>query len=203
VRRSRLERKLQAYLDGALSASDRRRLERLIERDAEVRRSLERNRALGAALRTAWTGGPPAPPADALLRAIRPELAAIDRELESRPSLEAAFGQLGNLLRPLRVPVLAGTAAAVAFLIFIAIPPDGVAPPPPPAPPQAERPVAELPPAPESAPVAVAAADTIYELDQGEGSVTILEGGEGATIIWVVEDEDEISRLDAGAEGWA
>jgi hypothetical protein len=60
-----------------------------------------------------------------------------------------------------------------------------------------------LPPVPPTPPLTVAVADTIYDLDQGDGSVTIFEGDEGATIIWVGEDEDEISRLDAGLEGWA
>jgi anti-sigma factor RsiW len=204
VRRGRLERRIQAYLDGALSPSESQRLERVIARNEEASRSLESNRALGAAIRAAWTDGPPSPTADALLRAIRPELTAIDREVPSRPSIRAALGHIGSLLQPLRVPVLAGTVAAVAFLMFVAIPPDEQSTSSqPPALSGSQEPMTALPPVPPTPPLTVAVADTIYDLDQGDGSVTIFEGDEGATIIWVGEDEDEISRLDAGLEGWA
>ena len=66
-----------------------------------------------------------------------------------------------------------------------------------------QEPMTALTPPPPTSPLKVAVADTIYDLDQGDGSVAVFEGDEGATIIWVVEDEDEISQLDTGLEGWA
>ena len=75
-----LEKRVSAYLDGALAEARRDRLERELEQDPELRKQLDRSRALAQLVREAWTEGPPAPAPDVLLAALRPQLAAISRE---------------------------------------------------------------------------------------------------------------------------
>jgi hypothetical protein len=114
--RSRLQQAIEAYRDGGLSPRKRRAIERVLERDAEASRHLRESESLGRLIRQSWNDGPPSPPADRFLAAIRPELQRIDAERAERKRRQA----------PRRRPVLrsfayaaSGLAAAAALVIGI------------------------------------------------------------------------------------
>jgi anti-sigma factor RsiW len=98
VKRGR-ERKLEAYRDGALGESDRRRVERDLAQDLDAARYVKRSAALGSLIRDAWSEGPAAPSAERLLASIAPEMRRIDAE--RRPT-SAAGRSLAALLSWLR-----------------------------------------------------------------------------------------------------
>ena len=107
-----LDKRLSAYLDGALADSKRERLERELERDPALQKQLKRSQALGSLVREAWTEGPAAPPPDFLIAALRPQLAAIARERRARPpgsaSLEQARVRLASWFGPVPLADLGG-----------------------------------------------------------------------------------------------
>ena len=117
-----LDKRVSAYVDGALRGAKREQLEREMDTDARLAGQVQRSRALGKLVRAAWTEGPAAPSPDFLLAAIRPALAEIDRERSARPAwqrrVDSAFARLGAALRP--SPVFA-TAAAFAFVLALTV----------------------------------------------------------------------------------
>jgi hypothetical protein len=111
--KSRLERAIEAYRDGALSPRRRRKIEGILERDGDAQRHLEEGRALGRLIRQAWNEGPPSPPPERFLAAIRADLQRIDAErARSRRSRRLVLRPVW--LRPL--PYLACAAAAALVI---------------------------------------------------------------------------------------
>jgi anti-sigma factor RsiW len=126
VKRGR-ERKLEAYRDGALGESERRRLERDLERDVDAARYVERSAALGALIRQAWSEGPPAPSAERLLASIAPEMRRIDVERAPRSAAGRAVAGLTHGLRDVLDALggrwlAAGGAVAAVFAALLMIP---------------------------------------------------------------------------------
>ena len=220
MRRGR-ERKLEAYRDGALAESERRRIERDLERDLEASRYVERSAALGTLVREAWSEGPSAPSADRLLAAIAPEMRRIDAE---RAPSSAAGGGLDGLGRWLRDGldavsgkwlVAAGAVAAV-FAAFLTTPAtmdprtDAVLPAVVErlvAAPQASAPVrlaAELDTGPEFV-GELGWPSAVYDLAQGDVPLMVSEK-DGAIVILLGEPEpvpsDDVSSAH-GVEGLA
>lgn len=117
-----LEKRVSAYVDGALRGSKRERLERDLGSDSRLAEQVTRSRALGRLVRESWTEGPVAPAPEFLLAAIRPALAEIDRERNARPAwqraLDSFLSQITAALRP--SPALA-TAAACAFVAALTL----------------------------------------------------------------------------------
>lgn len=124
MKHDELEKRVSAYVDGALRASKRDQLERELDRDSRLAKQVDRSRALGRLVREAWNEGPAAPAPEFLLAAIRPALAEIDRERNARPAwqrgLDSFFARLASALRP--SPAFA-TAAAAAFVLALALVP--------------------------------------------------------------------------------
>jgi hypothetical protein len=191
--RRRLERRVDAYRDGGASPRARAALERRATPGSEADRLLRDREALGSAIREAWTEGPPAPAPAAWIADLRRGLAAVDAELEREGPLTALLGRFREFrLQP--VPVLAVGAAAAAVLAVLLIPTDG------------ERESAPIATAFEAGaePIRVAEADQaeVYDL-QGDGLVMVFDELE-ATLIWVVEEPDDLSgRFSGPDEGWA
>lgn len=119
-----LDKRVSAYVDGALRGAKRDQLERELEADSHLARQVDRSRALGRLVRDAWNEGPAAPAPEFLLAAIRPALAEIDRERNARPSwqraLDSVFARFTATLWP--SPAFA-TATAVAFVAALALMP--------------------------------------------------------------------------------
>jgi len=119
-----LDKRVSAYVDGALRGSKREQLERELDGDSRLNEQVARSRGLARLVREAWTEGPAAPPPEFLIAAIRPALFEIDRERRMRPSwqrsLESFVARVGFSLRP--SPSLAA-AAAFAFVAALAIVP--------------------------------------------------------------------------------
>ena len=171
-------RRLGAYRDGALSGPARQRFEQQIEADPESARLLHDMRILSEAVRVTWTDGPPGPDPDRLLASLRPGLRAVDAEL-GPPSGPALRDRLATLLRPAPARVLAG--AALAGLLAVAVLPF----------------VGTGEPRLGSQPSLAATAeswtpDTIYDLDQGDVSVMVFEAEDGATVVWMLDEEPEL-----------
>ena len=121
------ERKLEAYRDGALGESERRRIERDLEKDLDAARYVERSTALGALVREAWREGPPAPSAERLLASIAPEMRRIDAERAAGSAGGRALGRLSRWLRDGLEAVngrwlAAGGALAAVCAAFLMIP---------------------------------------------------------------------------------
>ncbi|MFI5315722.1 MAG: hypothetical protein ACHQ6T_08470 [Myxococcota bacterium] len=119
-----MDKRVSAYVDGALRGAKREQLERELDTDSQLAEQVRRSRALGRIAREAWTEGPAAPSPEFTLAAIRPALAEIDRERKARPfwlrELDALLGRVGDALRP--SPLLAA-AAAVAFVAALTVMP--------------------------------------------------------------------------------
>jgi hypothetical protein len=173
--RWRLERRIEAYVDDALSSRQRARLERRLSRDPQAARLLESKRGLGRVVRAAWAleaAAEPAPPAEALIAAVRPALARIDAEISTERSRRTFADALRELATGRPLPSLAAAAVALVILGFVALPlvPWG---------PDARSPVAKA-----------VEHGTVYDLEQGQHPLMVLEGEDGATIIWILEDDD-------------
>ena len=89
--KSDLDKRMSAYLDGALADTRRDRFERELERDPALQEQLKRSRALSQLVRESWTDGPASPPPELLIAALRPALAAITRERRARPAWQQAL----------------------------------------------------------------------------------------------------------------
>ncbi len=203
----RIEKRLDAYNDGALSEREKRRVEASLAAEPELQAHVAQRRALGQIVRDAWTEGPPAPPAASLIGVLRPAMARIDAERAAASPRERFKERLGELFRPGPVAALVGAAAIVLMLILsgsqnlgslIEADPSGArdiarrfAPDP-------------LPPnllvQPATGVEAEVAPGTIYDLFQGEEPLLVLDS-EDATIIWILPD-DSLSRQ-RGTAGWA
>ena len=201
--RSRRERRIEAYRDGALEGHARQRIEARLERDVEARAYLRDSEALGRVVREAWTDTPTPPTPEALIAALRPEMARVDTDLareertaRSRPLLDAARAFVRTVLRPAPLGMLA--AAAAMALVFV-------------------WPSAPLPQAPTTpVQLATTGADTraasetdlgspsaIYDLAQGDTPLMIFEGTDGSTVIWMLDPDERLSSSGPRADGLA
>ena len=119
-----LDKRVTAYVDGAVRGAKREQFERELEGDSRLAQQVDRSRALGRLVREAWSEGPAAPAPEFLLAAIRPALAEIDRERNLRPAwqrvLDSVFARFTVNLWP--SPAFA-TATAVAFVAALALMP--------------------------------------------------------------------------------
>jgi anti-sigma factor RsiW len=179
---TRGSRTLAAYRDGALGEASRARTERRLDSDPDARRELGELDALGTAVRSAWTEGPPAPRTDHLIAALRPELARIDRERAAEregSGLRRVFAAVRQLGRPIPIGALSAAAALTLAISAGVIPLSGS-------------------PGPGSQGTEVAGAmsiespSAIYDL-RGDQPLMIFEEGE-ATVIWMLPDDENVSR---------
>lgn len=174
MRRVRLERLLAAHRDGELSPDDRGRVAKLLERDPEVARLLVRGEALGRVVRDAWTEGPEAPAPETFLAGLPAELGRVDAELKRGHA--AWTHSMRRVFAVSPTPALAGAAALVVAALLLFSPGN--------------------PLAPAGTAPAQAREATVYALE-GEYSVFVFEpeGEDAATVIWVLEGEDDLSGL--------
>ncbi len=172
-------RRLSAYRDGALSGPARQRLQQQLEADPESAGQLHEMEMLGEAVRVAWSDGPEGPDPDRLLASIRPALRAVDAEFDAqvRPRLR---DRLAGFQWPVPSRVFAGAALAgllvVGILPFVGIgaPPSRVQPPIQPEFAQFRAP------------------DSIYDLGHWEVPVIVFEAEDGATVVWMVDEEPDL-----------
>lgn len=204
-----LEKRVSAYVDGALRGAKREQFERDLDGDSRLARQIERSRALGQLVREAWTEGPAAPSPDFLLATIRPALAEIDRERNARPSwrrsLDSALARLSAALRP--SPVLAA-AAAVAFVVALAVMPrlevgpsvqTNFAASETAQASQSQAPAPLLSPA-EPADFTADGPGSIYDVWPGRPAV-LFHSGDGSMMLWLIDDGDLSYRL-GSARPW-
>lgn len=214
-----LEKRVSAYVDGALRGPKRERLERELDGNASLADQVARSRALGRLVREAWTEGPLAPSPEFLIAAIRPALAEIDRERNAQPAwqrrLESLMAQLTAVLRP--SPALA-FAAAAAFVAALTLMPrfevtqgmlDGnlfaswnaaetvtAQAPAAATEPNQSSPLFESLPADFSAD----GPGTVYDVSPGRRPAVLFHSQDGSTMLWLIDDGDTSFRLGAG--GW-
>ena len=180
----RSSKRLDAYRDGELSPRLRERVERRLASDSGAARHVERTAAVGSAVRDAWREGPPAPSPEFMIALLRPEMDRLDAELAGA----ARLGAWLELLRRLVRPVPAGVLAAACTVLLLVLPSEvgqGVNP--------VLEPLAESDVSGEVTP--------IYDLAQGEQPLMILKGEDGSTVIWILEDAENLSGF--VADGWA
>lgn len=217
-----LDKRVSAYVDGALRGTKREQLEREFEADSLLVQQVTRSRALGRLVREAWLEGPPAPSPEYLIAAIRPALAEIDRERAARPTWQRAFeafaARLAASLRP--SPAFA-TATAVAFVAALALMPrldmtDGLL-----AgslsklaadrPPQTARVTGEsssgVTPLRQPAIFLPASLDfgtegigSVYDISPGRPAM-LFRAKDGSTTLWLIENGDLSFRFPS-SEGW-
>ncbi|HTO06119.1 MAG TPA: hypothetical protein VMR86_03605 [Myxococcota bacterium] len=215
-----LDKRVSAYVDGVLRGAKRDQLERELQLDEKLARQVTRSRALGRAVREAWTEGPAAPAPEYLLAVIRPALAEIDRERRAQPAwqrtLETVLARLSASLRP--SPALA-TAAGLAFVLALAIMPridvgrglleGNVAG-------RALRPIAErratahhsLPNDLAIGPFGTMPTDfgengsgAVYDVSPGPRPAVLFRGRDGSVTLWIVDQGDLSFRPGAGGRG--
>lgn len=185
------EKRIEALLDGAAREGD----ERWVGADAERAAYLSRTRALGRVISEAWTEGPPAPSPEYVISALRPEMARIDAERAARRPLRRVSERASQWLRPLPIAALAG-AAGLALVVLTSLNP------PPDSSSAIRLGAAEsLAAAPVARSADFDSPTTIYDLAQGNSPVMIFEADDGATVLWMLEDEG-LSGLGV-APGWA
>lgn len=161
----RMRRRLEALRDGALPLDASRRLSESLRDDPLATRILEETEVLGGAVREAWREGPPARDPERLIAELRPGLARIDRELAGRGGARRLLDRLVSW--PPRVPTLATGAIAAALALVVL-----------------------LPPLLRTSPVLADPTTLVRSLRQQEMPVFVLNGGDGTTIIWVIDEED-------------
>jgi anti-sigma factor RsiW len=213
-----LDKRVSAYVDGVLRGAKRDQLERELQLDERLARQVTRSRALGRAVREAWTEGPPAPAPEYLLAAIRPALAEIDRERRARPGwqrkLERMLAQFGDSLRP--SPALAA-AAAFAFVVALAVVPrldatrglmaGNYAST---AQPASASPASSYTSSPASLAVgpfgtmptdfSTDGSGSVYDVAPGRPAV-LFRGKDGSVTLWIIDEGDLSYRLGAGDWG--
>ncbi len=218
MKRDDLDKRLSAYLDGALAQSKRDRLERDLERDPGLQKQLERSRALARLVRESWTEGPAAPPTEFLIPLLRPHLAAISRERRERPAWQRALERARVWLSSWLGPMPLATSAAAAFLLALAVLPRPTGPIPDlsallpsgqaqlqstPASrfstPRAPFSAARIPFSPAN--LSHDAAAGVYDLSPGERPAMIFQNDDGSTLLWLLEDDD-LSHLLERMDGW-
>lgn len=168
--RMRDERRIQALRDGALSSRVAARLRERIRDDAEAQRLLRSTEGLGRALR-ALDDAPTGPDPDAWMRRIRAGLREVDAEVERLPAWRRLLDRSGERLRP----TLAVGAAATALVLLTLFSPVGIDGP--------------------AGPGVARAGTTVRSVRDLGTPVIVLEGGDGTTIIWLVDPDDaDLSR---------
>ncbi len=207
MKSSDLDKRLSAYLDGALSDGKRDRFERELDGDPALQRQLKRGKALSHLVREAWTDGPAAPPTEFLIAALRPQLAAISRERRARPAWQQALERARVRLSSWLGPTPLATSAVAAFLLALAILPRPIGTPPdlgavlpsaqpplglmpaPAAPATHSRPrVMRMPLAPAS--LSQDSAAGVYDVSPGESPAMIFQDEDGSTLLWLLEGDD-------------
>lgn len=187
--RRRTEQHLDAHCDGAGSARERERMKALLAARPDWAARVRTTDELGRAVRRSWNDGPRAPSPEYLIAALRPELARVDGELGRAGRLAGLVERLAGELRALLPSPALGAGAAAALLLLFTFPL-------PVEPPTGSFPVSTLSnfTLPETA--------TIYDLAQDEQPLMILQDEDGAAVIWILEQPDQVSRS-AAADGWA
>lgn len=209
-----LDKRLSAYLDGALADAKRERLEREIEREPALQAQLRRTQSLGSLVREAWCEGPAAPAPEYLIAALRPQIAAIARERRARPSWQRALEHARLRLAGWFGPMPLAASAAAAFLVALAILPR----PNGPIPEMTGGPIVATPSA-SSTPFTLGlsesrpwqpsqsspfgpvifsrdAAASVYDLAPGENPAMILQNEDGSTLLWLLDEDDLSFRLE-------
>jgi hypothetical protein len=177
--RVRDRRRIEAFRDGALPPDAARRLRQRMQEDVEAARVVEQTEVLGRAVREAWTDGPSGPDSEWLLAQVRPGLARIDRELAEEGGLRTIRDRAARWLMPVWNARWAVSAAAAGLALLLLLP--------------------TLLPVTQTPGLAHAEAGTVIRsLQQQERPVLVLEGADGATIIWVLDEEDP--DVSSGAE---
>ncbi len=217
--RRRIDRRIEAYHDGALSRSAREKVERLLRKDLAGGRHLQKTAALGGMIREAWTEGPPAPTPEHLIAALRPAMTRLDAERAAASLSERILEQLVSWARPAATAAVAGAAAVALFLLLPSSMPlrpasstgAGLA-----ATSRTPAPTS-LTPSPGVETVAlmqqmpalfengvalnVGFPQAIYDLAQGETPLMLFEADDGATVIWLLAETTRPGDLPAGG-GW-
>ena len=221
MKKSDLDKRLGAYLDGALADAKRERFERKLADDAALQNQLKRSQALSGLVREAWSEGPAAPASEFLIASIRPHLAVISRERRARPIWQQRLEQTRLRFTRWFSPVPLATSAVAAFLLAVAFLPRPEGP--------ISNLVAQFPPvqtAPIEAPVAVQSTSSmpsrpnrrpilntpfapvgtspdnttaIYDVAPGESPAMLLQNEDGSTVLWLLEDDDlslTLERMD-------
>ncbi len=186
MRRKRLERQLDALRDGLLDEREAREIERLLSSPSDAGRHLRHTSALGSAVREAWRDGPEAPAPERILAALRPEIARIDSEVDAPSRLTRWLASLREVPRLAPGLATAGAALVLALAIYAGQPPIAVDPLP-------------------GGGVEVAQSgteSTVYDLVSESGSVMLYEADD-VTILWLSDDEDDLSRRATPEQGWA
>jgi hypothetical protein len=207
-----LERTLDAYRDGALTDAESEKVRRRLARDADARRMLEARDALGALAREAWRDGPPAPLAQDLIAGLRARLADVDAEFDAGPRHS---DRAWSWLRPVPLAAAVAGVGALMLLMLWRAPAERPVPGEPGA---LTRSLAALPdaaPAPPPDLARVATKDptlqadsafglpsAVYSLAVGESPAMLLEAEDGSVVIWLIEEEEELSSVHT-ADGWA
>jgi anti-sigma-K factor RskA len=215
------DKRLSAYIDGALTVAKREKLERELESDAALQKQLRRSKALASLVREAWTEGPAAPTPEFLIAAIRPDLAAISRARRARPEWQQTLEQLRLRVASWWSPVPLATSALAAFLLAVAFLPrpegplqDLVASSAPfistgsEVTPAASRTNA-MPtsrsrarlPSNFFAPASLDRSAEVYDVSPGEGPALLLQNPDGSTLLWLFESDD-LSQLLERMDQW-
>lgn len=215
MKSSDLEKRVSAYLDGALAEARRDRLERELEQDPGLQKQVDRSRALAHLVREAWTEGPPAPSPDALIAALRPQLAAISRERRARPAWLQALEQARIRLSGWFGPMPLATSAALAFLLALAFLPRPSGGPIPglsavlPARGEAALQSESVPASTSRSPHSGRSTPTfapanllrdpaagVYDVSPRETPAMIFQNPDGSTLLWLLENDDLSRRFD-------
>ncbi len=220
MKSSDLDKRVGAYLDGALADAKRERLERELAQDPALQKQVARSRALTHLVREAWSEGPPAPTPEVLLSALRPQLAAISRERGARPAWQQALERARTRFASWFGPMPIAASAAAAFLLALAFLPRPSGPVPDlsallPAPrnpalqsapvlhstpsrAQPGRPTASF----EPASLWQDPAAGIYDVSPRETPAMIFHNADGSTILWLLEGDD-LSLLLQRMDRWS
>ncbi len=210
--RRRVERRIEAYHDGALSRSERERVEALLRRDLASERHLHQTEAVRGMIREAWTEGPPAPTPEHLIAALRPAMARVDAERAAASRLERMLEQLVSWARPAATAAVAGAAAVALFLLLPSSTPQRPGPSTGPrlaATSRAPAPGVETVAFTQQMPAVfedgvalnVGVPQSIYDLAQGDTPLMLFEADDGATVIWLLADSTRPGDLPASG-GW-
>lgn len=196
--RRRREMKLAAYHDGELSPKERARVQQGLGRtrgrgwgrDGDEARFLEETGILGQAIRESWCDGPPAPSADRIMAAIRPELVRIDAERAAGGLWQRFVVRTGLELKP----ALAVAAVSALAVLLLAPGPRGAS--------REVQHLAALPTGPDFV-GSLDSPGTVYDVAEGESPLMVFEAGDGSPVIWMLEDAP-IDDLSFGIEdeGW-
>ena len=209
-----LDKRLSAYLDGALADAKRERLEREIEREPALQAQLRRTQSLGSLVREAWCEGPAAPAPEFLIATLRPQIAAIARERRARPSWQRGLERARLRLAGWFGPMPLAASAAAAFLVALAILPRTNGP----IPEMTGGPIAAAPSSSFPAfPVDLTSSQTprqgpqipfdpvnfsrdgaasLYDLSPGENPAMLFQNDDGSTLLWLLDQDDLSFRLE-------